>query len=199
MKCDVCGRDELECRIRYNNGMYLCPKHITQWYRHHEFLEYTIYDSNEYIINDDCAEIVLRDKNCNILANAIIDLDDVEKCKKYKWHLKKDKNTSYVISTINEKEKIFLHRLVLGYNGELDIDHIDRNGLNNRKNNLRVCSRSDNIKNQSIKRKGIKRVGSGRYQASITHNYKSIYIGTYDTFEEALEARILKEKELSDG
>ena len=58
MKCDVCGRDESEFRIRYNNGMYLCPKHITQWYRHHKFLEHTIYDNNEYIINDDYAEII---------------------------------------------------------------------------------------------------------------------------------------------
>jgi hypothetical protein len=199
MKCSICGREDTECRIKYNNGKYLCPKHLTQWYRNHKFLEHTIYDKNDYIIREDYAEIVLRDKNCDIVAKAVIDLEDVDICKKYKWHLKKSDNNMYAIATINENKKIFLHRLVMDYTGNEDIDHIDRNGLNNRKNNLRICSRSSNIKNQSIKRKGIKKVESGRYQASITHNYKCIYIGTYDTFEEALQARLLKEKEFADN
>lgn len=43
---------------------------------------------------------------------------------------------------------------------------------------------------------GVRQVKSGRYRAVICHNYKSIYIGTYDTVEEALEARRNKELEL---
>lgn len=35
--CDVCGRTDKECRIRTIKGMKLCPKHVTQYYRHGKF------------------------------------------------------------------------------------------------------------------------------------------------------------------
>ena len=196
MKCDICGRTDEECRIRKINGNFMCPKHISQWYRYKKFLKETIYDNNEYIIHEDFAEILLKNKNCEIVGKAIIDLEDVDKCKKYKWHLKTSRNTNYAITTINEKEKIFLHRLILDYKGNDDIDHIDLNGLNNRKSNLRIIKHSDNIRNQSINRKGISKKKNGKYTARITVNYKEIYIGTFDSFEEALEARLKKEKEI---
>lgn len=196
MKCDICGRTDEECRIRKINGNFMCPKHISQWYRYKKFLKETIYDNNEYIIHEDFAEILLKNKNCEIAGKAIIDLEDVDKCKKYKWHLKTSRNTNYAIATINEKEKIFLHRLILDYKGNDDIDHIDLNGLNNRKSNLRIIKHSDNIRNQSINRKGISKKKNGKYTARITVNYKEIYIGTFDSFEEALEARLKKEKEI---
>ena len=99
------------------------------------------------------------------------------------------------MSHINGR-KIFLHRFILNYCGDKDIDHINRNGLDNRKYNLRIINHSDNIRNQSECRKGIKRVKSGKYQASITKNYKCIYLGTFDTYESALEARIRAENEI---
>lgn len=43
---------------------------------------------------------------------------------------------------------------------------------------------------------GIFKVKSGRFRASVYHNYKTIYIGTYDTKEEAIEARNKKVLEL---
>ena len=69
--------------------MYLCPKHVTQMYRYNEFIDNTIYDANEIIILDDRAEIVLRNKKCEEVGRAIIDLEDVKKCRGYKWHLRK--------------------------------------------------------------------------------------------------------------
>jgi len=110
--------------------------------------------------------------------------------------MKRGRHTDYAIATINEHEKIFLHRLILNYYGDEDIDHKDRNGLNNKKDNLKICSHSENLINQPVKRNGIFKVKSGRYRASITKDYKSIYIGTYDTFEEALSARNSAEKRL---
>ena len=71
------------------------------------------------------------------------------------------------------------------YYGEDDIDHIDNNGLNNCKYNLRIISHSLNLTNQHNSNNGVKKVPSGRYQAHITLNGKSIYLGTFDTFEEA--------------
>lgn len=189
MKCDICGRTDLGCRIRKIKGMNLCPRHVTQYYRNGLFNDNTIYQPNEYIIHDDYAEIGLKDKDCNVIGKAIIDLEDIEKCKQYKWHIRKSRNTQYAIASIKgyENKKIHLHRLIMDYNGNLDIDHINMNGLDNRKSNLRIVTHSENkANNNSI---GVKLVPSGRWQACICRNYKTIYIGTYDTKEDAMNAR----------
>ena len=124
------------------------------------------------------------------MGRAIIDIEDIEKCSQYKWHIRNSGNNQYAISSLPNNKKLHLHRFVLGYEGECDVDHIDHNGLNNKKENLRIVSHADNIRNQKINRKGIKRVSSGRYQVTITQNYITKYLGTYDTYEEALQARI---------
>lgn len=196
MKCNVCGRTDLECKIRKIKGQYLCPKHVSQWYRYHKFLDSTIYDKNEYIDCGEYTKIVLKNKQQVIVGYAIIDTEDVEKCKLYKWHIKTSRKTNYVTATINNSTKIFLHRLILNYTGKDDIDHKNRNGLDNRKNNLEIVTHSKNLINQSKDRKGIKITPSGKYSVTITKDYKSIYIGTYNSFNEALEKRLEKEREL---
>jgi hypothetical protein len=144
------------------------------------------------------AEIILCDKQCNIVGNVIIDLEDVEKCKLYKWHIKHSLHTDYAIASISENEKLLLHRLILDYNGSLDIDHNNHNGLDNRKFNLEVCSHSKNLTNQHNKYNGVYQVKSGRYRATICIDSKTIYLGTYNSPEEALNARKEKENELFD-
>lgn len=185
-KCFVCNKDAY-CMA---DGMPLCHKHRSQWYRHHEFNDKTIFAPNDYIYHNDYAEIILRNKKCEDVGHAIIDLDDVEKCQKYKWHISHSK---YVIATIpngtkSSNEKMHLHRLITGYNGtEFVVDHINRNPLDNRKCNLRVVTQQINATNNKFS--GVKMVPSGRYQANATRHYRPIYIGTYDTYDEAIEAR----------
>lgn len=193
MKCDICGREENECKIRKIKSMYLCPKHITQYYRYGKFLNETIYDKNEYVIYDDCAEIILKNKNLKEIGRAKIDIEDVDKCKKYKWHLRKSHNNQYAISSFQNGTNLHLHRLIMNYNGNEDVDHINGNGLDNRKNNLRIVSHAKNMLNRKGIH-GIKKVPSGKYQACIGINYKGIYLGTFNTYEEAKEAiQITKE------
>lgn len=188
MNCDICGRQDKDCKIRFLKGMYLCPKHVTQLYRYGKFDDNTIYRPNEIIILDDHAEIVLKNKNCEEVGRALIDLDDVDLCRQYKWHLRKGYGRNdYVVASLPNNQKIHLHRLVLGYNGSLDVDHINMNGLDNRKENLRVVNHQKNSSNS--RGTGVKKVPSGRYQAIICRNYKTLYLGTYDTFEEAALAR----------
>lgn len=81
----------------------------------------------------------------------------------------------------------------MNYYGDQDVDHINGDGLDNRKNNLRIVSHAKNMLNrQGIH--GIKKVPSGKYQACIGINYKGIYLGTFNTYEEAKEAiQITKE------
>ena len=196
MNCEICGVSDSEKHVRKIRGNYLCSRHITPLYRNGKFLDITIYDSNEYIMHEDYAEIVLRDKHSCVVGMAIIDIEDVDRAKQYKCHMRKSLNTNYSICNLKDGKKLFLHRLVLGYSGKDDVDHIDHNGLNNRKSNLRVVTHDTNLRNQHGNRKGVKRVGSGNYQAIITKDSKNIYLGTFPTYESALEARLKAEKEL---
>ena len=189
MKCSFCNRDDNEYKIRKIGEYYYCPKHITRHYRKQNMEMNSIYDPNDYVIYDDRAEIILRNVNGIELSRAIIDLEDVPICKLYKWHLRKGHgDTDYVIASLPNNKKVHLHRLILDYEGKDDVDHINRNGLDNRKLNLRIVDHSTNASNN--KHTGIYRVGSGRYRASCCKDYKTYYIGTYDTFEEASQARV---------
>lgn len=107
MKCEICGVSDKETRI-INSKKYgcLCRKHYLRKYKGKN-IERSIYDPNEYILYDNYAEIVLYDKNGIESGRAIIDLDDVERCKKYKWHIRKTKNTNYVVN--NTTKRFFLH------------------------------------------------------------------------------------------
>ena len=186
MKCDYCNRTSDECRIKTIKGKAYCPKHMTQYYRN-KLGERSIYDRNDVVIEGNIAKIILRDKAQEIVGEAVVDAENLPRCLEYKWHIRKNKNTNYAIATLSQTEKLHLHRLILNYTGPLDIDHINRNGLDNRKNNLRIVKHGINLANNG--KTGVKQVPSGRYQAKCTRNYQSIYIGTYDTFDEAVKAR----------
>lgn len=190
MKCDICDRTSDTCRIRTIKGMNLCPKHVTQYYRHHKFLTETIYMPNEYIIYDDYAEIILKNKHCKEIGRAIIDIDDIEKCKPYKWHIRISDKKPYVITSLPQtnSEKIHLHRLIMNYNGNFDIDHINGNGLDNRKSNLRIVNHSINSLNRQTQC-GIIKVPSGNYQVRVMKDYEPIYLGTFNNYEEAVDFR----------
>lgn len=78
------------------------------------------------------------------------------------------------------------------------IDHIDRNPFNNRIQNLRLATISQNAMNASKhkpNRSGVKGVSMeyGKYRAVIRKNYKAISLGTFATLEEAAEARRIGE------
>lgn len=75
------------------------------------------------------------------------------------------------------------------------VDHEDRDGLNNRRKNLRLCTFSQNLQNQkrySNNTTGYKGVSfhkiMDKYQAYINVNKKRFYLGYFDTPEEAHEA-----------
>lgn len=188
MKCSYCERNDSECRIKMIRGKYYCPKHLTRLYRNQDMNTKSIYDVNDVVMDGTTARIMLRGKYGEPTGEAVIDAEDVEKCKLLKWHVKKGNgNTNYAIAHLPEGKTVFLHRYVLNYDGNKDIDHINRNGLDNRKENLRIVTHAVNTANNG--KCGVKQVPSGKFQASCCRNYKTIYIGTYNTFDEAVTAR----------
>lgn len=185
--CSICGISENETRIINSQGQLYCRKHYLQIRKYGHVVD-TIYDKNEIVFENDVAKIILKNKKCEKVAEAIIDLEDVDKILKYKWHIKKSSNTNYCITNQNG-HNIFLHRLILSYDGNMDIDHINHNGLDNRKSNLRIISHSHNLLNQHNNSNGVKTLPSGRFSAYIMLNGKTIYLGTFDTFQEAKRVR----------
>jgi len=81
-----------------------------------------------------------------------------------------------------------MHRVIMGDNINMEIDHVNHCGLDNRKINLRECTRSSNAKNMKIRRgkkfKGIHKSGRG-FTVVLTINNKQRYFGTYPTEREA--------------
>jgi hypothetical protein len=85
----------------------------------------------------------------------MIDREDFDKISNYKWNCIKGYNTHYAVSYCRNYKKIIrLHRLVMddpsNKTGML-VDHIDGDGLNNTKNNLRFCTHAKNMANQRRK------------------------------------------------
>ena len=120
---------------------------------------------------------------------ALIDDDDYDEVSKYKWYTKKTTNVKYATRwfIVDNKIKIeYMHRFILKVKNGFDVDHINHNGLDNRKKNLRVCTRSQNNmnsrkrKNQTSKYKGVyynKR--DNKWVSQIRHNKKTICVGCF--------------------
>lgn len=83
------------------------------------------------------------------------------------------------------------------------VDHKDRNGLNNKWDNLRLASDTENARNKSIHNNNTSgytgvswNKNKKKWLAHITVNYKTIVIGRFDNIDDAVKARKAKEKEL---
>ena len=174
-----------------------CRKHYTQFRRHGYILERTTYDANEIIEYDDYAEIILYNRQGEEVARALIDLEYVDLVKDYKWCLD-GSNRNYVYN----KQVGFLHRFIMNPTDDLVVDHINRNQLDNRRENLRICTQHENSFNQSIRCNNTSGVlgvswdkARNKWSAYIQINGKKKSLGRYNTKEEAIEARRLAEIE----
>jgi hypothetical protein len=87
-----------------------------------------------------------------------------------------------------------MHRLILGAPDDMHVDHVNGNGLDNRRNNIRIASRAENMANRKKHKNntsgfmGVWQAASGRWRARLWHNNKRHNLGTYDTREEAAHA-----------
>ena len=119
---------------------------------------------------------------------SIVDEDDYERAIGHGWCY----SGGYALARINKKT-VMLHRFILELSNEDGkVDHINHNGLDNRKCNLRVVSNSHNASNRApysskSKYKGV-RPRNEKWEAFITHNKKQRYLGVFSTEEDAARA-----------
>ena len=132
----------------------------------------------------------------------VLDDDDYEWAKHFKWTAEKARNTIYVCRAEKKNGRmrhIRMHRDIVRARSFEQVDHKDGNGLDNRKNNLRICNHISNQQNRTKRLSG--KGGStykgvfyrrrksdgkkGRCFAYITINKKRYNLGTFDTDMEA--------------
>ena len=139
---------------------------------------------------------VFNSKKNNFI-KVFVDDEDFERVKKYSWHLTK---TGYVRTNYTYASGIrgplYLSRFVLGIveqNLDIEINHKNRNKLDNRKENLEKCSHIRNMWNigPSIGKKlkgSFFHKQSGKWQSYIMYKYKKIYLGLFSSELDAAKA-----------
>jgi hypothetical protein len=133
---------------------------------------------------------------------AIVDAEDYPGLSKHKWYANRAKRTCYARGTI-EGRHVRMHRQILTAPRGLVVDHINRNGLDNRKSNLRICTHFQNQQNRRpalncrSKYKGVRwSKRDKKFRAGIMHNKKSYYLGMFENEIDAAKAYDKKAKEL---
>lgn len=157
------------------------------------------FDKNEVNILNEIAEIILYNVKNEPCGKTIVDTIFIENLKKYKWYLRED---GYVASSNYNGNYQFLHRLILSQTNINYIDHINRDRTDNRLENLRSVSSTENGMNKGIRSDNTSgKVGVHwdktrlKWCAMIGYNHKRINLGSFNNFEDAVKAREEAEKQ----
>ena len=127
---------------------------------------------------------------------ALVDDEDYDFLNQWKWHILNARGLEYAVRSIwrgvvNGKERndtVLMHREIMATPAYLHTDHINRNGLDNRKSNLRVVTNRENawnLKNQGKYIGVTKPKNKNTYRASIRIDGIWTYLGYFKTPEEA--------------
>ena len=184
--CQAKGCDRKYCAKGY------CAKHYYQMHRYGKILSRTRNTPNEFVFEGDICKIKLYNKKYEEIAEAIIDKKDFILIKDKKWCLL---SCGYAATGSGKKQQR-LHWMIIGkpiY--PYRTDHKDQNKLNNRKDNLRHCTSSQNEMNKNLRKdntsgyKGVYRhKGVQAWRAFLGYHRKQIHLGCYQTKEKAAEA-----------
>lgn len=148
---------------------------------------------NKILVRDGCAVVILGYKRHEL--ECLIDVEDIPLIKSTgtKWCAQRDRTTNTFYCICNTKlpakprRQISMHRLICNFPEGLGVDHKDHNGLNKRRENLRVANNSQNQRNKRVAAQYIvKRWRS--WTASYSMNGKRVHLGRFDSEDAAREA-----------
>lgn len=136
---------------------------------------------------------------------AIVDDGDYEYLNQWKWHATKYKHGYYANRSELYDERVMegkrrtvvMHRVIANPSPGMQVDHINRNGLDNRRCNLRVVTLRENQQNRRDQAQfPCVQKYRRRYKAKMSIGYKQVYLGSFKTPEEAYSAYLNAIKEL---
>lgn len=204
--CKVCGKICGNKLHEYIKGM--CSKHYLQVKKYGKPLDNnprTVYDANEIRVLNDYAEIDTYNFIGEVLSTFKLDIEDIPLLGNHKWRtvFKGKQKSPYLITGhggSQGNDQIYFHRLVMGNISE-EVDHINRDSTDNRKENLRISNRTQQLANTSLREnntQGVKGVyfiaNRGKYRAEISCKKKRIMSPLYETKAEAAYFRYLLEQ-----
>ena len=103
---------------------------------------------------------------------ALVDDADYDALAAVKWCAHTEQRTTYAMRS-SEGRTVLMHRVITAAPPGVQVDHINGDGLDNRRENLRLCSNAENAQNQRVKPHSSKYKGvtwyarSGKWQAQI--------------------------------
>lgn len=120
---------------------------------------------------------------------ALVDDEDFDYLNQFNWCVLFRNSGYYAYRTLRTNEKrgtIYMHRIIMNTTKVMEVDHIDHDGLNNQKSNLRNCLHAQNQKNMSAHKNGIsKYLGvcyhDNAFQVQMAINGKNTYLGRFKT------------------
>lgn len=125
---------------------------------------------------------------------ALVDDEDYEWLSAYRWYARPGYQTFYAVRGIQNGKSvrtIYMHREIIHPEPGMHTDHLNHNGLDNRRCNLRSCTHQENLSNCVLKRpneyRGVQQ-GLYTWTAYVTTNGKPKYLGAYGTPEHAAYA-----------
>lgn len=143
------------------------------------------------VVKGDVVEVELINSD----SVAICDVDDYEKVSQHRW---RKNGTGYAVSYFNGSA-VGMHRFLANCPDDLEVDHINKDRIDNRKSNLRLSTtRANRILNnrkpsESSGIRGVRKHGK-KWQARITVNKKEITLGSFTDLNDAVNARQEAEK-----
>jgi hypothetical protein len=140
---------------------------------------------NEYYIEDNVINIVLKNRKNECVGVAKVDAKHSNLVLNLNWWMN---DGGYVKTTLNHKKKL-LHRLITNEPEGFVIDHLNHDKLDNRDENLRVCTVTQNGRNRERQCGITYRKDLNKWVARIKVDKKLMHIGHYDEYENALKAR----------
>ncbi|MDP9317264.1 MAG: AP2 domain-containing protein [Chloroflexota bacterium] len=124
---------------------------------------------------------------------ATVDDEDFDWLNQWRWRYS---NQGYAVrDTTRPKNTLLMHRVIMSAPADMEVDHCNHNGLDNRRINLRLCTKSQNRGNlvsPHMKQSGYKGVfympRKRPWKAQINIGQKSVHLGMFATPEEAARA-----------